>query len=178
MKKIALISDTHGRLDERILGILFEEEPDLIIHAGDICGPSVLQELANVAPVIAVLGNNDFDEYGEDVQLFAHPVVDGVRFLVGHIPRDVQIGFNGCRALSAGDPIPDVIVHGHTHVPRLEYGPAARPAQFIVNPGSAFRPRSEFGRTIGFIKIDAGAVKDIRIVDLDGKAVLKWPEEA
>lgn len=176
MSKVALISDTHGKLDARALGMLYEEEPAAIIHAGDICGPGVLAELAQAAPVVAVLGNNDVPEYGPAVGRFAHPMIEGVRFLVGHIPRDVQVGFNGCAALSAGDPIPDVIVHGHTHVPRLEWGSAARPAQFIVNPGSVFRPRSDAGRTLGFIEVEAGVVRSIRIVDLDGNAVLSWPE--
>lgn len=175
MKRIALISDTHGKLDARALGILYEERPDSIIHAGDICGRAVLEELAKVAPVIAVLGNNDYDEYGSTVKAFAATEIEGVRFLIGHIPRDVQIGFNGCRAISAGDPIPDVIVHGHTHVPRLEYGSAARPAQFIVNPGSIFRPRSDAGRTLGFMEVQDGRVQSIRIMNLDGETLLRWP---
>ena len=72
-----------------------------------------------------VLGNNDFDEYGERVGRFAHPVIDGVRFLVAHYPRDVKITFAGSAALAPGDPIPQVCVHGHTHVPELVSGPDA-----------------------------------------------------
>ena len=65
MKTIGIISDTHGSLDPRAYAALFGV--DLIIHAGDIGGPPVLNELETIAPVVAVLGNNDFPEYGSAV---------------------------------------------------------------------------------------------------------------
>jgi hypothetical protein len=75
---------------------------------------------------LAVLGNNDFDEYGSEVGHFAHPVLGGVRFLVGHKPGDVRISFAGSAALAPGDPLPDVIVHGQSaHVPRAQLGERA-----------------------------------------------------
>ena len=114
MTVIGLISDTHGQLPDEALAAM--ADVDHIIHAGDIGGPEILHALEALAPTTAVLGNNDFDEYGSRVSRFAHPVIDGVRFLVAHYPRDVQIGFNGCAGLAAGDPIPQVCVHGHTHV--------------------------------------------------------------
>ena len=113
--RIGIISDTHGSLDPRAYAAL--ADCDHIIHAGDIGGPSVLCELETLAPVTAVLGNNDFDEYGSAAGHFAHPVLEGVRFLVGHKPGDVRVSFAGSAALAPGDPLPDVIIHGHTHVP-------------------------------------------------------------
>ena len=97
MTVIGLISDTHGRLPDEALAAM--ADVDHIIHAGDIGGPEILHALEALAPTTAVLGNNDFDEYGSRVGRFAHPVIDGVRFLVAHYPRDVQIGFNGCAGL-------------------------------------------------------------------------------
>lgn len=93
MKLVGLISDTHGRLPDAALGAL--AYCNHIIHAGDICDPGILRELQIMAPTTAVLGNNDYDEYGKNVTRFAHPVVDGVRFLVAHYPNDARIGFNG-----------------------------------------------------------------------------------
>ena len=55
---------------------------------------------------------------------------------------------HGASCFCPGDPIPDVIVHGHTHVPELIVGPEARPAAIYMCPGAVFRPRSDFGRTI------------------------------
>lgn len=163
---IGVISDTHGVLDPKAYNAL--ADCDHIIHAGDICSPEVLKELRTLAPVTAVLGNNDFDEYGDDVKGFANVSLGGVRFLVAHYPQDVQLGAFGTRALSPGDPIPDVCIHGHTHVPRLEWGPEARPASFIMNPGAAFRPRGGSPRSIGKIQIHEGRVGSAWIEDLDG----------
>src|SRR2546428_6801329 len=54
---IGLISDTHGLVRPEALLALRGSE--LIIHAGDVGGPEVLQALRSVAPVVAVRGNND-----------------------------------------------------------------------------------------------------------------------
>jgi len=173
MTLIGILSDTHGRLDEAAYAAL--AECDHIIHAGDIGGPSVLHELETLAPVTAVLGNNDFPEYGSNVQRFAHPVIEGVRFLVAHYPTDVRIGFNGCAGLSAGDPLPRVCVHGHTHVPKLETGASARPAQLLLCPGAVFRPRGGFPRCIAKMEVDDGRILRTHIEDLHGNVLFSWP---
>ena len=176
MTVIGLISDTHGRLPDEALAAM--ADVDHIIHAGDIGGPEILHALEALAPTTAVLGNNDFDEYGSRVGRFAHPVIDGVRFVVAHYPRDVQIGFNGCAGLAAGDPIPQVCVHGHTHVPELVYGPEARPASYVVCPGAPFRPRGGFPKCTGRMLVDDGRVLGVRIASLDGQTVFEVGEGA
>ena len=170
MTRVGVISDTHGRLDLQAYGAL--ADCDHIIHAGDIGNPGILRELQTLAPVTAVLGNNDFDEYGESVGRYAHPRIDGVKFLVAHYPRDVRISAFGTGALAAGDPIPDICVHGHTHIPKLEYGKEVRPAQFVLCPGSASRPRGGNPRSIAKIDIAGGAVESIRIESLDGHVLM------
>ena len=75
MATIGIISDTHGRLDHRAYAAL--ADVDHIIHAGDIGDPAILRELETLAPVTAVLGNNDFPEYGDSVGRFARPVLEG-----------------------------------------------------------------------------------------------------
>ena len=171
MTRIGIISDTHGTLDPRAYAAL--ADCDHIIHAGDICGPSILAELESLAPVTAVLGNNDFDEYGSAVGRFAHPVIDGVKFLVAHTPGDVRISFSGSPALAPGDPIPDVIIHGHTHVPELKTGPDARPASIYLCPGAVFRPRSDMGRTIAKMDVEDGRILRTTIETLDGEVLLE-----
>lgn len=168
---IGIISDTHGHLDPAAYAAI--ADCDHIIHAGDIGGPAILRELETLAPVTAVLGNNDYDEYGASVGRFAHPVIGGVRFLVAHYPRDVRIGFSGSGALAPGDPIPQVCIHGHTHVPELATGKEARPAEFLICPGAAFRPRGGFPRCIGRMKVEGGRVCSVRIESLDGNAVFE-----
>ena len=171
MTLVGVISDTHGRLDQKAYEAL--ADCDHIIHAGDICNPATLRELKTLAPVTAVLGNNDFSDYGDSVGRLARPEIDGVRFLVAHYPRDVRISAFGSGALAPGDPIPDVCIHGHTHIPKLEYGKEARPAQFVLCPGSASYPRAGYNRTIAKIEIEDRRVKSIRIEALNGRVLMK-----
>lgn len=176
MTVIGLISDTHGNLSDDALAAM--ADVDHIIHAGDIGSPDILRALEALAPTTAVLGNNDFDEYGSRVGRFAHPVIDGVRFLVAHYPRDVRIGFNGCAGLAAGDPIPQVCVHGHTHVPELLTGADARPAEYFLCPGAAFRPRGGFPRCTGRMEVESGRVLRVRIMSLSGDVIMSTGERA
>lgn len=173
MTLVGIISDTHGRLSQAAYNAL--ADCDHIIHAGDIGAPGILRELQALGPVTAVLGNNDYDEYGKSVGRFAHPVIGGVRFLVAHYPRDVRISAFGTGALAAGDPIPDVCVHGHTHLPKLQFGKEVRPAQYLLCPGSASRPRSGNPPSIAKIAIENGVVQSIRIEGLDGKILIGLP---
>lgn len=170
--RIGILSDTHGTLSPQAYTAL--ADCDHIIHAGDIGGPAILRELETLAPVTAVLGNNDFAEYGSDVGYFARPVLGGVKFLVGHKPGDVRVNRGGAaRGLGPGDPIPDVIVHGHTHVPELVTGSEARPASIYMCPGAVFRPRSDFGRTIAKMDVEDGRILHTTIEDLNGKVLLE-----
>ena len=136
MARIGVISDTHGVLPVEAFNALADCEH--IIHAGDICSPEIICDLQALAPVTAVLGNNDFNEYGSSVRRFARPVVDGVRFLVAHYPRDVRFTFAGSGALAPGDPLPNVCIHGHTHIPEIVVGKEARPADLLLCPGGDF----------------------------------------
>ena len=168
--KVAVISDTHGLLRREVVAEL--RDCTHIIHAGDIGGPEILRELQTLAPVTAVLGNNDYNEYGSHVGRYSKPVIEGVRFLVAHYPNDVRITPLGGKALEAGEPIPNICIHGHTHIPRLEYGADARPVDFILNPGSATLPRGGFQRTIAKIEIINTRVRSIRIETLSGEFVM------
>ena len=174
MKRIGIISDTHGRLDPRAYAAL--ADCDAIIHAGDIGAPEILRELETLAPVTAVLGNNDYPEYGEAVGAFARPVIDGVRFLVSHYPKDVNLkkmGVGAQKAVPAGEPLPDVCIHGHTHVPELIGGAEARPAQMVLCPGSAFRPRGGFPRCVAKIEVEDGRILRTAIESLDGEVLVE-----
>ena len=161
MMLVGVISDTHGSLHARAYEAL--AGCDHIIHAGDIGNPAILRELETLAPVTAVLGNNDFDEYGGSVQRFARPVIGQVKFLVAHFPQDVRI--------RPGDAIPDVCIHGHTHIPRIVFGKDARPASYVLCPGSASYPRGGSERCIAKIELESARVQSIRIETLSGKIV-------
>ncbi len=169
MKRIGVISDTHGSVDFRLHEAL--SDCDEIIHAGDICGTDVLAELEIIAPVRAVLGNNDDPIYGSAVKRFARFGIDGVRFLVAHKPNDIDISKLGSSVLAPGDPIPHVRIYGHTHVPELRYRRDASPSDVVLNPGALSRPRGGFPKSLAKIDVNDGDVLDIRIQTLDGDII-------
>lgn len=156
VRKIGLISDTHGRLDPRAVSFFEREQVGAIIHAGDIGGHEILWELNAVAPVTAVLGNND---YAGVPGWALDPVA---RLSVSMTPEgsegtsnidlvDVRIAV--VHVLGHLKPIPsdvDVVVSGHTHIPSAIIDP--RSGALCVNPGSASRPRTGTGPTVGILE--------------------------
>lgn len=146
---VGVLSDTHGKLSPEAFRTLAQLNPQLIVHAGDICGDDILPRLEMLAPVVAVLGNNDYPgEYGRDVCSRADFDLLGVSFAVVHIPSRL------------GVPNTRIAIVGHTHVPKVEWQGAAT----IVNPGSVSRPRSSDGPTVAKIVLEPGYVRQIQIV--------------
>jgi len=158
--RVGLISDTHGKVDPRVHDAL--AGVDAIVHAGDIGADSVLYELQTIAPqLIAVLGNCDYDDFGWDLRLQARATVAGVEFLVihdfhdlGHIPDGV-----------------DVVVHGHSHRPSIQYHGLA----LVVNPGSSSQRRREPSRSVAIAEIAEDGAVNVRIIALDEIAAPPHP---
>lgn len=141
-----MISDTHGKMRPEALLALAGCE--VIFHAGDVCGSAVLEDLATVALCHAVAGNCDADP---ELPLTVLQEIGGVRFLIhhGHLPVDVA-RFR-----------PDVVVTGHTHVPKIEQvGP-----MLYVNPGSAGPRRFNLPVTVARLTIRAGR-PEARLIEL------------
>jgi putative phosphoesterase len=156
IKRIGVISDTHGKLDEAVLHLF--EGVYRIIHAGDIGDERILWELENIAPVIAVRGNNDPDSMVVPVERLA--VIDNTNIFVLH-------QFAAAEKLSPGQRnlietrLLDVVVFGHSHKP---YQDTWR-GTLLFNPGSAGPKRFSLPRTVGFLEIAEGQVKS-EIVEL------------
>jgi putative phosphoesterase len=145
--QIGVISDTHGRL--RAEAIIALEGCDVIFHAGDVCDPSIVAQLNQIAPCHAVAGNCDDDESlpATCLRIFA-----GLRILVhhGHLPVD-EAAFR-----------PDVVITGHTHVPKIEQvGEVLR-----LNPGSAGPRRFNLPVTVARITLRQGRAS-ARLIPLD-----------
>ena len=113
--RIAVIADTHGKLPHATLGDL--RKADEIWHLGDFCDLAILGAVREIGPPVeAVLGNNDF---GLDLPVSLSLDRCGRSFYLIHIPPR--------RAEGA-----DVLLHGHTHVPRDEMVGGTR----FLNPGT------------------------------------------
>ena len=148
-KRIDIISDTHGRLSDRLLAQL--EGADLILHAGDLTSEADYFELATIAPLKAVLGNNDFFyDYGPDVHRQATFEYEGLRFAMAHYREDLPE-----RGV-------DVAVCGHTHKPVI----VPRSTGLLINPGSPTYPRSMRGDTMARLQVRAGQILGAEIVEL------------
>ena len=146
--KIGVLSDTHGHLDPRIPALF--DGVEHILHAGDIGPYSILSELERIAPVTAVLGNNDFDLTLRESEVVT---LSGRKFLVHHIV-DVRAPAVGLRERIARE-TPDAVIFGHTHKPHAEQ----RGRTFYFNPGYAGRPRFNQARSVALIHCDDAGLR-------------------
>lgn len=155
MLKVLVVSDTHAPrrwkgVPESLLEPL--RSCDMILHAGDVCDPAVLDELATFAPVHAVLGNND----GDDVSAWGAPLtwtleLEGVHVAMIHIA-----GPKKGRGKRMGSLFPDadIVVFGHSHMPvdTIEDG------THLFNPGSPTDPRREPMGSYGWLELHEGQI--------------------
>lgn len=153
---VGLISDTHGLVRPGVHDALAGVE--LILHAGDVGGDAILDELGLIAPVLAVYGNTDRPG---DPRLAAaiEREVDGVRIHVSH-------------GHELGAPTPqklldryaaDVIVYGHTHR-QLVTRVAGR---LVVNPGAAGQRRFNLQPSVARLTIANGRA-EVEVIELPG----------
>jgi len=142
---IALLSDTHGRLDERLREAITSCER--VVHAGDIGAASVLEQLGRERTV-AVRGNNDVEaKWSSDERMVLHEISEEVRMA---LPGGELVVVHGHRAGRASERHAwlrkryheaRLVVYGHSH--RLIIDTTAVP--WVVNPGAAGRERTYGG---------------------------------
>lgn len=118
-----MISDTHGLLRDAALEVL--KGCDLIVHAGDIGSPVVLERLRQLAPVFAVRGNNDREAWASALPLTEVVSINHRRLYLLHDLNelDVDPAVAGFAA----------VISGHSHKPNA----AMRDGVLYLNPGSA-----------------------------------------
>lgn len=153
---IGLISDTHGLLRPEVHSAL--DGVELILHAGDVCGDEILDELRLIAPVRAVYGNNDAPWDRGLVQAI-DDTCGGLRV---HVSHGHEVGRVTPENLAAAYDA-DVIVYGHTHVQRV----TRIGGRLIVNPGAAGPRRFNLQPSVARLTIADGAA-EVEIVSLKG----------
>ncbi len=164
---VVLLSDTHApRFWKGLPPAVAEHlrDADLVLHAGDVCAPSVLDELAAFAPVRVVLGNNDGPEVGawgapETLEL----ELEGLRVAMVH---DAGAKQGRVARMHRRFPDADLVVFGHSHIPLDETGtfPDGRTVR-IVNPGSPTDKRRQPHRTLALLDVVDGHA-EVRFVEL------------
>ena len=139
MRRIGVISDTHGLLRPQALAALRGCDP--IIHAGDVGSPDILDALRRIAPVFAVRGNVDKGDWAGKLPLTELVQIDGFSLYVLHILDELNLdpptaGFHA-------------VIYGHSHQPKIE----TRNDAIYFNPGSAGPRRFNLPVTLGQITI-------------------------
>ncbi|MEO5815372.1 MAG: metallophosphoesterase family protein [Gemmatimonadaceae bacterium] len=152
---IGLISDTHGMVRAGVHSALAGVE--LILHAGDVGGDEILDELEMIAPVMAVSGNTD-DTTNPRLSAAIDRVIGGLSIHVSH-------------GHEVGSPTParlldryaaDVIVYGHTHQQLV----SRADARLVINPGAAGARRFKLSPSVALLRI-AGGSAEVELIALD-----------
>ena len=155
-KAIGLISDTH--VPKRALNVprrVFEvfQNVDFIIHAGDLVEFSVIDELEQVAPVLAVHGNLDSVEVNDALPALNSLKIFGWKIGVMHDP-DVLMGSDRMVGIARENGF-NVFVYGHTHSPRINWEGEI----LYINPGSPTDPSSFLNKpSVGLLQITKNAI--------------------
>ena len=130
---ILVLADTHNHLPANIEALA--AGADEIWHLGDVCAPGILETLENVGPPVTIVrGNCDSNlEWPLTVDLQRN----ALRLRLVHIPPD-RVPENA-----------DVVLHGHTHVPRNE----RREGVLFLNPGCVTRPNRGAAASVANLEI-------------------------
>jgi uncharacterized protein len=151
-KRIGLISDTHGLLREEALRALRDSE--MIVHAGDVGAPEILDSLRALAPVVVVRGNVDTAGWAQTLPVTAVADAGAVQIYVLHDVKTLDLD-----PAAAGF---HVVVSGHSH----KFGRSERAGVLYINPGSAGPRRFQLPITVARLNLQK-TPWDLEFVDLE-----------
>ena len=137
---IGVISDTHGLLRPQAVAAL--EGSDLIIHAGDVGDPGILTELNRIAPVTAVRGNIDIEDWAKKLPERVTLELGGLTVLTLHNVNHLVLTNQSA----------DIVIFGHSHQPHNEF----HDDTLFFNPGSAGPRRFKLPISVGRLAISDG----------------------
>lgn len=161
MKRIGLLSDTHGHLDARILD--YFAACDEIWHAGDIGTLEIAEKLAKAKPLRAVYGNIDGAEIRQLYPLNLAFELENVSIFMTHIG-----GYPGRYAKRVQDILlevrPKLYICGHSHI--LKVMPDKKLDLLHINPGACGNEGFHKVKTITRFTLDAGNIKDLEVIEL------------
>jgi uncharacterized protein len=152
MPTIGILSDTHGLMRPEALEAL--SGVDHILHAGDVGSPDILPALRALAPVTAVSGNIDTQNWARALPGTVRTTLFGITLHMVHDRADLppETALVGV----------DLVIFGHSHKPLLE-----RLGHTVyLNPGSAGRRRFRLPVTLARVDVTRSAMIDIRMESL------------
>jgi putative phosphoesterase len=145
--RVGVLADTHGHLDPKIAELF--KGVDHIFHAGDIGLPWLILDLEEIAPVTAVLGNNDAGLEFKETEIVS---LKDRKFFLHHIIELPNPADRIKKRIIRENP--DVVIFGHTHKPFCE----AMGQTLYFNPGYAGKPRFKMRRTVAVLNCDESGI--------------------
>ena len=161
MKKIGLLSDTHGFLDDKV----FEhfKDCDEVWHAGDIGTVEVADKLAAFKPLRAVYGNIDGDKLRVMFKQHERWMCEGVDVWMTHIG-----GYPGKYAREVKPEIfmhpPKLFISGHSHIPKVMYD--KKLGTLHINPGAEGKYGFHNVRTLVRFEIDGTDIRNLEVIEI------------
>ena len=164
MKRITLLSDTHGELDKRFFPHF--KESDEIWHAGDIGSIDIIDKLNTLAPVKAVFGNIDNHIIRRSFKSTLLFKCEKVNVMMTHIG-----GYPGNYAKGIKDKIkecePKIFICGHSHILKVMYDKKLKVLH--MNPGAVGNYGIHKVKTIIKFIIEEDNIKDLKIIEFPRK---------
>jgi uncharacterized protein len=149
---VGVISDTHGLLRPEAVAAL--QESQLILHAGDVGDPEILEQLRAIAPTVAVRGNVDNGEWAASLPLSTIVGVGEMRVYMLHDITALDLD-----PVSAGVA---AVIFGHSHRPSSE----RRRGVLFLNPGAAGPRRFKLPISVARLRVNGDALAH-EIITLD-----------
>ena len=161
MKKILLLSDTHGHMDERILH--YANEADEIWHAGDIGDLEVTDKLEAIKPLKAVYGNIDNAKIRKEFPLNNRFMCEDIDVWITHIGGYPDKYSSAVKEEIKKNP-PKIFISGHSHILKVMNDKNLN--LLHMNPGAAGKQGFHKKRTMLRFKIDGKEISDLEVIEL------------
>lgn len=162
MKKILLLSDTHGHIDERIL--YYAQQADEIWHAGDIGSLNITDQLKAIKPLKGVYGNIDNAEIRKEFPLNNRFMCEEVDVWITHIG-----GYPGRYSPAIKNELrqnpPKLFISGHSHILKVMNDKNLN--LLHMNPGAAGKQGFHKKRTMLRFQIDAKNIAGLEVIELE-----------
>jgi putative phosphoesterase len=168
LKKIVLISDTHGHFDPKL--VKYIQAADEVWHAGDIGDMRVCDEIRKLKPLKAVWGNIDGQRARSEFQEHLIFTCEEAKIYITHIA-----GYPGKYAKGIKERLieekPDVFICGHSHILKVMYDKSLN--LLFMNPGACGMSGFHQVKTLLTFEIEGKEIKNLNVIELGSRAEIK-----
>ncbi|MCK9162735.1 MAG: metallophosphatase family protein [Bacteroidales bacterium] len=162
MKRIGLLSDTHGMVPKQVY--TFFKDVDIILHSGDIGSTDILDELKHFKPTIAVYGNIDGYELYSQIKKVETFEIEGVKIMMTHIggyPKRYEKGIKELIKMEK----PNIFISGHSHILKVIFDQELN--LLHMNPGASGNYGFHQVCTMIRFNVEDGKPKDLEILEYE-----------